>query len=99
MPDLLLTISTAGGSRTDNVLGTVNITNKAYFELSEKFRDESFNHKTFSNNWMPSADLLESLKSNLMIKIPITHDILEDMEKIYPHQKFHISQKIFQMKK
>lgn len=84
-PDLLLTIGTAGGTRTGDVLGTVNITNKAHFNLGGDFKDEKFNCNTYSNNWRPSTDLLPSLKSNLMIKIPITFDILEDLAKnIHP---------------
>jgi len=55
-------------------------------ENTKQYKDEPFNYKTYSNDWRPSADL-ESLKSNLMIKIPITHDILEDSAKNFLPEK------------
>ena len=72
-PKQILTIGTAGGARTIDALGTVNITNAAHFDLTKEFDDidKDFNNKTFSSSWSPSDEII--LKLNvLLMTTPVT---------------------------
>jgi hypothetical protein len=81
-PKMILTIGTAGGARTVDALGTVNITNAARFDLTKEFDDidKEFNNKTFSNAWQPSKVILEKLNA-LLMTTPVTDSELEYLAK------------------
>ncbi len=77
---LVLTIGTAGGSRPEDCLGSVNITNGGHFMLSGEFKDKPFNNKTFSDKWKPKTTLLDKVKNRLMTT-PVHWDHLEELAK------------------
>lgn len=69
--NLFLTIGTAGGSRSEDFLGTANISNTAKFDLTGDLSHYDFNHKVFTNNWTPDRRLLDAVKVFLMTP-PVT---------------------------
>jgi hypothetical protein len=69
--DLFLTIGTAGGTRTEDFLGTTNISNTAKFDLSGDLSKYDFNHKEFTNNWTPDRSLLDTVNP-LLVTPPVT---------------------------
>lgn len=72
-PELILTIGTAGGSRINDNLGSVNVTNCTHFDLTGEFTGchYPFNNKTYCNNWKPIESLLKNISSSLM-ESPVT---------------------------
>lgn len=55
-PKVVLTIGTSGGVYAEHDLGDVVITRAAKFRLSDEFRNEPFNGKTYKSEWtVPTA--------------------------------------------
>ncbi len=76
-PRFIFTIGTAGGSRIEDNLGTVNVTNCAHFDLTGEFTGchYPFNNKTYCNSWEPVKELFDKISSSLM-ETPVTkHDL------------------------
>ncbi len=71
-PKLILTIGTAGGARPVDALGSVNITNRAHFDLTSEFDDidKNFNNETFASGWPPSSTVIDKL-GPLMMTTPV----------------------------
>jgi nucleoside phosphorylase len=77
-PSLILTIGTAGGTRNQDNLGSVNITNGAHFLLEASFKSKPFNNQTFADNWtFTAADL--SLVNKLLLPTPVTTTVLQEL--------------------
>ena len=77
-PSLILTIGTAGGTRNQDNLGSVNITNAAHFVLESGFANKPFNNQTFTDNWtFTAADL--GLVNNLLLPTPVTTAVLQEL--------------------
>lgn len=75
-PKLILTIGTAGGARVQDVLGAVNVTSAARFDLSDEFASLPFNHKTFRSAWVaPDPGAVRPL----LMEPPVTLDRLEQL--------------------
>lgn len=68
-PDLLLSIGTAGGVRTEDALGCALITNQAYFYLLEDFKNADFNNTTVKSAWKPNDSLIPTAQK-LVLQVP-----------------------------
>jgi hypothetical protein len=77
-PSLILSIGTAGGTRNQDNLGSVNITNAAHFQLVAPFQSKSFNNQTFADNWTFTAGGLSLVKS-LLLETPVTTAVLQEL--------------------
>jgi len=77
-PSLILTIGTAGGTRNQDNLGSVNITNGAHFQLVNQFQSKPFNNQTFADNWTFTAGSL-SLVNSLLLETPVTTAVLQEL--------------------
>lgn len=68
-PELLLSIGTAGGVRTEDALGCALVTNQAYFYLLEDFKNASFNNTTVKSSWVPKTDFIADAQK-LVLQVP-----------------------------
>jgi hypothetical protein len=60
-PDLVLSIGTAGSVFDAFPLGDVVVTRAARFRLQDEFRNEAFNHQTFTSDWnVPTSQLVSA---------------------------------------
>jgi nucleoside phosphorylase len=50
-PEVVLTVGTAGSVHRDVALGDVVVTRGAKFRLSDEFRNEAYNEKTYTSDW------------------------------------------------
>jgi hypothetical protein len=50
-PEIVLTVGTSGGVFSSHDLGDVVVTRAAKFRLQDEFKNETFNHKKFVNDW------------------------------------------------
>lgn len=58
-PELLLSVGTAGGVETTQVLGDAIVANSAMFRLGQEFESASFNGRTYRSSWEPPIGLIE----------------------------------------
>jgi nucleoside phosphorylase len=73
-PDLLLSIGTAGGVRTEDALGSALITNQARFLLLDHFQNADFNGKQYESSWKASQDWIPAAQK-LVLPVP-GHEVL-----------------------
>jgi len=60
-PELVLTVGTSGGVYEDHDLGDVVVTRAAKFRLSDEFKNEAFNDKSYKSEWtIPTSRFAEA---------------------------------------
>ncbi len=69
MPGLLLSIGTAGGIRSDDALGSVLVTNQAFFYLIKEFKNAGYNGSTVKSTWTPAEEFINTAQ-NLLLQVP-----------------------------
>jgi nucleoside phosphorylase len=78
-PELILTIGTAGGARTTDKEGTVNVVNKATRLYVGKDGGEEYS-PVCSSNWQPTWDIINDINfKELLTAIPVQDDDLNAM--------------------
>lgn len=76
---LLLSIGTAGGTRTTDHVGTVNVTNAGTYYQAKSPRSE---WKTYASRWSPNGDILSHPRfPDLLQPIPVTGADLRSVAK------------------
>ena len=90
-PSLILTIGTAGGTRNQDDLGTVSITNAAHFLLDGEYKTKTFNNKTYSSSWKTTAAKLAVVDKLLMETPVVTAHLQELLAKMNTKEKSNLT--------